>query len=216
MLGKYDIALICDEVITGFGRTGNWFGCQTFGFEPASMSIAKALSSAYVPISAVMLSKELSEPIEAESGRIGSFGHGFTYSGHPVAAAVALKTIEIYQSRDIIGHARRMSPLFQSHIARLGEHPLVGEAVGIGLIGGIEVVANKKTKQSFDASKAAAATVAKFAEDEGVIVRPLMGDRIAICPPLVIAPDDIDDLFARLTRGLDRGLDWAKSEGLMG
>ena len=215
VLKKYDIALISDEVITGFGRTGNWFGCETFGFQPDSMSVAKALSSAYLPISAVMLSAELVDAIEAESGKIGTFGHGFTYSGHPVAAAVALKTIEIYQSRDILGHVAKVSPHFQAHLRGLGDHPLVGEASGVGLIGGIELVADKKTKASFETARAAGATIAKFAEEEGVIVRPLMGDRIAICPPLVIKTQEIEELFARLTRALDKGLDWARREKLL-
>ncbi len=215
VLARYDIPLIDDEVITGFGRTGNWFGCQTYGFEPATMTIAKALSSAYLPISAVMISPELADVIENESGKIGTFGHGFTYSGHPVAAAVALKTIELYQQRDVMGHAARMAPHFGKHIAKLADHPLVGEAVGIGLIGAVELVADKKTKANFDASKAAAATVARFCEDEGLIVRPLIGDRIALCPPLVITQAEIDELFARFAKALDRGLDWAKREKLI-
>ncbi len=215
VLARHDIALIDDEVITGFGRTGNWFGCQTYDFQPATMTIAKALSSAYLPISAVLISPELSEIIEAESGKIGTFGHGFTYSGHPVAAAVALKTIEIYQERDVMGHAARMSPHFQAHIAKLADHPLVGEAVGVGLIGAIELVADKKTKMNFEPAKAVAATIARFCEAEGLVVRPLMGDRIALCPPLVIEKPDIDELFARLDRALARGLDWVRAEKLL-
>lgn len=215
VLSRYGIALIDDEVITGFCRTGNWFGAETFGMRPQSVTVAKALSSAYLPISAVIVSPEYVDLIEAESGRIGTFGHGYTYSGHPVAAAVALKTLEIYETRAILDHVRRVSPHFQKKLAALGLHPLVGEAGGVGLIGGIELVADKPTKKTFDAAKAVAATVAKFAEGEGVIVRPLMGDRIAICPPLIIAPGEIDELFARLTRGLDKGLDWAVREGLL-
>ncbi|HKD21711.1 MAG TPA: aminotransferase class III-fold pyridoxal phosphate-dependent enzyme, partial [Rhizomicrobium sp.] len=150
-----------------------------------------------------------------ESGRIGTFGHGFTYSAHPVAAAVALKTIEIYQERDIVGHVRHVAPRFQARLAKLGEHPLVGETQGIGLIGGVELVADKKTKASFEASKMAAATIAKFIEQEGVITRPLLGDRIALCPPLVINEAEIDEMFDRFERGLGKGLDWAKKEGLI-
>src|ERR1700744_5510907 len=153
VLNKYDIPLIDDEVITGFGRTGEWFGCTTYGFQPESMTMAKQLSSAYLPISAIMLSPELTDIVEQESGRIGTFGHGFTYTGHPVAAAVALKTIEIYQERDILGHVRRIAPVFQKRLAALRDHPLVGEAGGVGLIGGVELVADKKTKQKFDPAK---------------------------------------------------------------
>jgi 4-aminobutyrate---pyruvate transaminase len=215
VLDRHGIPLIDDEVITGFGRTGNWFGCATFGFEPASMTLAKALSSAYLPISAVLISPELADAIEQESGRIGTFGHGFTYTGHPVAAAVALKTIEIYQQRDIVGHVRAVAPRFLERLARLGEHPLVGEAVGIGLIGAVELVANKTARTNFPAEKLAAATVCKIAEEEGVIARPMLGDRIALCPPLVISEAEIDELFDRFGRALDKGLDWIWREGLL-
>jgi 4-aminobutyrate--pyruvate transaminase len=215
VLDKHAIPLISDEVITGFGRTGEWFGCGTYGFEPESMSIAKALSSAYLPISAVLLSPALSDIIEQESGKIGTFGHGFTYSGHPVAAAVALRTLEIYQERDIVGHVRRVAPAFQARLRKFADHPLVGEAVGIGLIGAVELVADKKTKKNFDAAAQVGATVARFCEEEGLIVRPLMGDRIAFCPPLVITETDIAELFDRFERALKKGLDWVTSQKLL-
>ncbi|MEI9995764.1 MAG: aminotransferase [Rhizomicrobium sp.] len=215
VLARHGIPLIADEVITGFGRTGNWFGSATYGFEPDSMSIAKALSSAYLPISAVLLSPELADIVEQESGRIGTFGHGFTYSGHPVSAAVALKTIEIYQRRDLVGHVRHVAPLFQQRLKALAEHPLVGEAVGVGLIGAIELVADKKTKQSFEAAKQAGATLMNFAQEEGLIVRALLGDRVALCPPLVITEAEIGELFDRLERALAKALDWATREKLI-
>ncbi|HEX3672657.1 MAG TPA: aminotransferase [Rhizomicrobium sp.] len=215
VLAAHDIPLISDEVITGFGRTGNWFGSQTYGFQPESMTVAKALSSAYLPISAVMLSPELSEIVEQESGKLGTFGHGFTYTGHPVASAVALKTIELYQERDIVGHVRRVSPRFAKRIAKLGEHPMVGEAVSVGLIGAIELVSNKVAKTGFDPAKYVAATVFALAQEEGVIARPLLSDRIAFCPPLIISDAEIDEMFDRFERGLNRGYDWAKREGLL-
>jgi len=215
VLNRHGIPLIDDEVITGFGRTGNWFGCSTYRFEPASMTLAKALSSAYLPISAVLLSPELSEAIEEESGRIGTFGHGYTYTGHPVAAAVALKTIEIYQERDVVGHVRRVAPRFLSRLKKLGQHPLVGEAAGIGLIGAVELVADKTTGTNFPPSKLAAATICRFVEEEGVIARPMLGDRIALCPPLIIDEAEIDELFDRFERGLDKGLEcvWREAAG---
>ncbi|HTO39457.1 MAG TPA: aminotransferase [Rhizomicrobium sp.] len=216
VLAAHDIPLIADEVITGFGRTGEWFGCSTYGFEPDSMSIAKALSSSYLPISAVALSPELSEIIEEESGRIGTFGHGFTYGGHPVACAVALKTIEIYQERDIVGHVRHVSPAFLKRLTRLADHPLVGEARGVGLIGAVELIADKQTRRAFDPAKAVAATIVRFCEEEGLIVRSLMGDRIAFCPPLIITEAEIDELFDRFERGLAKGLAWVKENGLLG
>jgi 4-aminobutyrate---pyruvate transaminase len=173
------------------------------------------LSSAYLPISAVLISPELAEAIEQESGKIGTFGHGYTYTGHPVAAAVALKTLEIYQERDILGHVRDVAPHFLARLAKLREHPLVGEAAGIGLIAGIELVADKKARTNFPAEKLAAATVCKFAEEEGLIARPMLGDRIGLCPPLIISEDEIDELFDRLGRALDKGLDWVWREGLL-
>ena len=215
VLDRHSIPLIDDEVITGFGRTGNWFGCATYSFEPESMSIAKALSSAYLPISAVLLSPELSEIVEQESGKIGTFGHGYTYSGHPVAAAVALKTLEIYQKRDLVGHVRHMAPLFAKRVQRLGEHALVGEAVSVGLLGALELSANKAKKTPFDPAKQVGAALARLSEEEGLIVRPMIGDRLALCPPLVIDESEISELFDRLGRALDKGLDWAKREKLL-
>ncbi|MGH6828058.1 MAG: aminotransferase [Rhizomicrobium sp.] len=214
VLERHDILLISDEVITGFGRTGEWFGCAKYGFEPQSMSLAKALSSSYLPISAVLLSPEWTDLIDRESKRIGILGHGLTYGGHPVTAAVALKTIEIYQRRDIVGHVRHVSPLFLARLRKLEDHPLVGEALGVGLIAGIELVADKKSKTRFPADRQVAAMAMRLAEREGLIVRAVPTDRIALCPPLVITEDEIDDLFDRLTRTFDITADWAKREKL--
>ena len=215
VLARHDIPLVDDEVICGFGRTGNWFGCQTFNFQPDSMSIAKALSSAYLPISAVLLSPELTQIIEEEATRIGGLWHAFTYSAHPVAAAVAIKTIEIYRRRDTVGHVRAVAPVFNARLEALAQHPLVGEARGVGLIGGIELVADKKTRRNFEPAKAVALTCARLCEEEGLIVRPLLNDRIAFCPPLVISEAEIHELFDRFGRALARTTDWAKAEGLI-
>ena len=215
VLNKYDIKLVDDEVICGFGRTGQAFGCQTFNYQPDSISIAKALSSAYVPISAVLLSPELVEIMEEEAVRIGGLWHAFTYSAHPVAAAVALKTLEIYDRRDTFGHVRKVAPLFLKRLKALGDHPLVGEANGVGLIGAIEMVADKASKRNFEASKLVGARCGQFCQDEGVIVRPLINDRIALCPPLVISEAEIKELFDRFERGLNKTLDWAKAEKLL-
>src|ERR1700761_3749727 len=151
VLRKYGIMLVDDEVICGFGRTGNAFGCQTYNFQPDSMSIAKALSSAYLPISAVLLSPELVDIIEEEAVRIGGLWHAFTYSAHPVSAAVALKTLELYERRDTFGHVRKVSTAFEKGLKALREHPLVGEADGVGLIGAVELTPDKKSKRNFEA-----------------------------------------------------------------
>jgi len=215
MLRKYGIRLVDDEVICGFGRTGHAFGCQTFDYQPDSMTVAKALSSAYLPISAVLLSPELTEIIEAEATRIGGLWHAFTYSAHPVAAAVALRTLELYEQRDIFGHVRKVSPLFLERLRALAGHPLVGEADGVGLIGGIELVADKKSRRNFEAARGVGAASARFCQEEGLVVRPLASDRIALCPPLVIGEAEIGELFDRFERGLDRTLAWARGEGLV-
>jgi 4-aminobutyrate---pyruvate transaminase len=215
VLQKHCVALIDDEVITGFGRTGNWWGAETFGLKPDTMSIAKALSSAYLPISAVLVSPELAELVDSESEKIGTFGHGYTYSGNPVSCAVALKTIEIYETRKILDHVRKVSPRFLQRLFKLSEHPMIADVQGIGLIAGMELVADKASKKNFDPAKGVALKFANFCQEEGVIVRSLLGDRIALCPPLVITESEVDEMFDRVERGFKRGLDWAKQEGLV-
>jgi 4-aminobutyrate--pyruvate transaminase len=211
---KYDVYMISDEVICGFGRLGTMFGCTALGFAPHSISVAKALTSAYVPMAAVTVPEVMHQAMLEESRKIGTFGHGFTYSGHPVAAAVALKALEIYARERIAEQAAKKTPQFQSRLARLGEHPLVGEARGYGMVGAIELVADKASKRSFEAKAAVGPRAVRLAEEEGLIVRFIAGDVISICPPLIIAPDEIDALFDRLTRALDRTLDWVKRERL--
>jgi 4-aminobutyrate--pyruvate transaminase len=211
----YDVYMISDEVICGFGRLGTMFGCTALGFEPHSISIAKALTSAYIPMAAVTVPEAMYQAMLDESRKIGTFGHGFTYSGHPVAAAVALKALDIYARERIAEQAARKAPLVLARLAALGQHPLVGEARGLGLVGAVELVADKTTKRSFDAKAGVGARAVRFAEDEGLIVRFIAGDIVSLCPPLIIAPDEIDELFDRLGRALDRTLDWAKREKLL-
>jgi 4-aminobutyrate---pyruvate transaminase len=211
---KYDVYMIADEVICGFGRLGTPFGSQALGFPADGVSIAKALSSGYAPIAAVLVPERMYEALLIESRKIGTFGHGFTYSGHPVAAAVALKTLEIYARDRVIEQAAAKAPQFQARLRRLGEHPLVGEARGIGLIGGVELVADKRTKRPFEPTYAVGARCVRFAEENGLIVRSIAGDVVSICPPLIITRQEIDELFDRLTLALDQTLAWAKNERL--
>ncbi len=205
---KHDVFMISDEVICGFGRLGTTFGCEKLNFVPHSISVAKALSSAYLPIAGVMIPEFMYEALLAESKKIGVFGHGFTYGGHPVSAAVALKAIEIYARDRIFEKAAERAPQFQARLKALGEHPLVGEARGLGLIGGLELVADKNSKRSFDPQHGVGAGAVQFAETEGLIVRSVLGDVLTLCPPLVISAAEIDELFDRLTRALDKTLDW--------
>ena len=145
---KYDMLFVADEVICGFGRTGNVWGCQTMNIKPDILTCAKALSASFLPISAVMINEKVYQALMSESDKIGTWGHGFTYSGHPVAAAVALEAQKIYDEIDLFGHAKRMSPVFQKHLQSFADHPLVGEAMGVGMIGALEIVADKKTKRA--------------------------------------------------------------------
>ncbi|MCW2237863.1 aspartate aminotransferase family protein [Azospirillum canadense] len=202
VLKKYDILLVADEVICGFGRTGNFWGSQTMGMQPDILSCAKQLSSGYLPISAVLVNEKVYQACVDESKKIGTFGHGYTYSAHPVAAAVAIETLKIYEERDTVGHVRAVSPLFQRRLTALAEHPLVGEARGVGLIGAIELVADKTTKAPFEPVGRAGATLNALAQENGLILR-AMGDSVALCPPLIIGEEDINTMFDRLTAALD-------------
>jgi 4-aminobutyrate--pyruvate transaminase len=208
------VLLIDDEVITGFGRTGELWGAQAFGMRPQTLTAAKALSSAYLPISAVVVPDFLYQPIIEASGQVGLFGHGFTYSGHPVSAAVALRALGIYEERGLYEHVRRIAPQFQARLAALGTHPLVGDTRGIGLLGGCELVQNRTTKAAFEARLAVGARAMQLCQEHGLIVRAI-GDVIALCPPYVITTSEIDELFAKLTRGLDDTLAWARRERLL-
>ena len=202
VLRKYDVLLIADEVICGFGRTGRMFGTETFGLKPDIITVAKALSSAYLPISATIISEPIYRAMVAESEKIGIFAHGFTYSSHPVCCAVALETLTLYAERDILGHVQDVAPQFQAGLRRLADHPLIGEVRGIGLIAGLELVRDKAAKTPFPAAAGAGVLATAKCQEQGLIVRAL-GDTIALCPPLVITAAEIDEVQARLVRGLD-------------
>lgn len=214
ILAKYDILFISDEVITGFGRTGNMFGTTTYGMKVDTISLAKQITSAYFPLSAVMMNDKVYDVLVDQSRKIGTFGHGNTYAGHPVGCAIALKTLEIYQREKIVEHARKVSPTFLKRLNKLAEHPLVGEARGVGLIGGVELVKDKATKAPFELKKGVGPKSVVFAQEEGLITR-AMGDRVAFCPPLIISEAETEEMFDRYERALDKTLNWAKAEGLL-
>jgi len=214
ILRKYDILFIADEVICGFGRTGNMFGSETFKLQPDIMTMAKALSSAYLPISAVVINEKVYSALRDNSGKIGTFGHGYTYSGHPVSAAVAVETLKIYEERDILSQVRRVTPAFQNGLRKFAEHPLVGEVRGIGLIGGIELVKDRKTKEPFDAMLAVGPHAVRRAQEHGLLTRAL-GDTVAFCPPLIINDAQIGDMLARFGKALDDTYIWVRQQGLL-
>ena len=202
ILRKYDILFIADEVICGFGRTGNMWGSQTYDLKPDMISCAKALSAGMQPISALLINQRVFEAMLDESRKLGNFAHGFTYAGHPVTTAVAMETLRIYDEMDMIGHVQRVGPYMQQVLARFAEHPLVGEVRGVGLLTGMEMVADKATRASFEPARNVGTMVDKHARAHGLITR-FIGDRIAFSPPLVVTEAEIDDIATRLGRALD-------------
>jgi|SRR5688572_1817508 4-aminobutyrate--pyruvate transaminase len=213
LFAAHDVRFISDEVICGFGRTGNWFGAQSTGFRPTSVSMAKALTSAYFPLGAITIEEDLYQAMVEGSKKIGTFGHGFTYTAHPVGCAVALKAIEIYERDKIIDHVRKVAPVFAKRLNKLADHALGGEARCVGLMGAVEMVADKKTKQSFDPKKMVGATCVMFLEQLGVISR-AMGDSLSFCPPLIISEDELNEMFDLVEQALDRTEAWVRKENL--
>lgn len=201
LLADYRIRLFDDEVVTGFGRTGAMFGAETFAMTPDCMSLAKALSSAYQPISAVVMSGEFYEGLERGSARDGMFSHAGTYHGHPVPAAVALRVLELFEERDILGHVRRVMPRFEAGLRRAGEHPLVGHVRVVGLAGAVDLEAG-------EADGHVGAVGTRFAERcqaNGLFVR-AVADTAVMAPPLIITESEIDELFRRFHLALDETL----------
>ena len=215
VLDRYDILFWVDEVITGFGRTGNDFGSTTLGIDkPALMTLAKQMSSGYIPISAAALRGGLYEALVNPSSEVGIFGHGYTYSGHPVACAVAMKTLEIYERDNIFHHAARMGEYLQKRLREFADHPLVGEVRGAGLIAAIELVANKTTRQAFEGGD-----VGKFVQqacqDNGLIIRVMAGSTVAFCPPLIINQAQVDELIEKMSSALEQTLDFVTRGNLL-
>lgn len=211
ILKQHDILFIVDEVISGFYRTGDMFASETFDLKPDLITIAKALSAAYLPIGGVMLNDAIHEVLVEGSRKYGLFGTGFTYGGHPVPAAVALETQKIYQERDIGTHVKQVSTRFQERLHALDDHPLVGEARGIGLIGAVELVKDKTAKENFDPGLKLGAWTANRSTELGLITRPLANDTLAFCPPLIIENSQIDDMFDIFERALDDGQSYVQS-----
>jgi 4-aminobutyrate--pyruvate transaminase len=195
LLAKYDVLFLADEIVTGFGRTGNMFGCETYGIRPAAMTMGKGLTGAYQPVAAIALRGDIFDAIAKESDRIGSFAHGTTYSGFPVGAAVAVRALELMRERGMIEHVREVAPRFQERLQRLGKHPHVLETRGVGLIGAFQLRDGGITNVQFKA----------LAEEAGVIVRAVpVGASLGLSPPLVITQAEIDELFSRIERVLER------------
>lgn len=202
ILKKYDILFIVDEVICGFGRTGNAWGSQTFDLQPDILCCAKMLTASYMPLSAVMIRDEIFQHIADGSATIGTFGHGFTYGGHPASCAVGIEALKIYEERDLFGHAGRLAPYFQAKMQSLADHPLVGEVRGVGLVAGIELVANKETKEPFDKSVAAGPRAMMLAQQHGMIAR-AVGDTLCVSPPLILSEAHVDAIAETHRKSFD-------------
>ncbi|MEX0962722.1 MAG: aminotransferase [Pseudohongiellaceae bacterium] len=214
LLSERDILLWADEVICGFGRTGNDFGSTTMGIKPDLMSLAKQLSSAYIPISAAIIPGTLYEAMVEQSADVGLFGHGYTYTGHPVACAAALKALQIYERDGLFARAAKYGALMQSALQEFCGHQLVGEVRGKGLIGAIELVANRETGQPFaDGRVGAFAQLA--CQKEGLLLRVVAGNSVAFCPPLIIEEEQIIEMADKFAKALDATLEFAKKERLL-
>jgi 4-aminobutyrate--pyruvate transaminase len=204
ILEKYDILFWADEVITGFGRTGNLFGCETMNIhDPAQMTFAKQLSSAYYPISASVIRGDMYDAMVEPSAKVGVFGHGYTYSGHPVACAAALKTLEIYARDDLYANAAEMGRHLQTRLAELRDHEAVGEVRGAGLIAAVELVEDKAAKTpAVDMAKRAT----NLCQHNGLIVRNVAGNALALCPPLIINREQVDEIVDKLKLSIDQAV----------
>jgi 4-aminobutyrate--pyruvate transaminase len=202
VLKKYDVLFIADEVVCGFGRTGNWWGSQTFDLQPDMISCAKALSAAYQPISALMVNDKIHSAMLAQSDKLGAFAHGYTHAGHPVTTAVALEVIKVYEEMDIVERAQRVGGRMVAGLQKLADHPLVGDVRGVGFLAGMELMADKATRTPFEAGRAGA-VADKFGRENGLILR-VIGDRLAFAPPLIISEAEIDDMLVKLSRTLDQ------------
>jgi 4-aminobutyrate--pyruvate transaminase len=203
VLKTHDVLLIADEVICGFGRTGRMFGSETFGLSPDIMIMAKQLSSGYLPISATAISDDIYTALVSQSEKIGTFAHGYTYTGHPAACAVALEVLDIYDERDLVGHVRRLSPRLLDGLRAFAGHPLVGEVRGVGLIAGVELVRDKGTRATFDPPGSAGTLFLQRAQANGLILRALQ-DTVALCPPLIISEPELDEMLRRFGKSLDQ------------
>lgn len=200
---KYDVLIVADEVICGFGRTGNIWGCDTYKITPDVMVCSKQITSSYVPLASITFTNEIYNVIADNTAKIGTFAHGFTTAGHPLAMAVAMENLDILEERNLMGRVKDLSPQFLKRLHAFKDHPLIGETRGVGLIGAVELVSDKKTKAGFEKPGATGMKLAELGHEEGVIFRAI-GDIIAFCPPLIVTEQQIDEIFDRFGRALNR------------
>jgi 4-aminobutyrate--pyruvate transaminase len=211
ILKKYDILLIADEVVSGFGRLGKPFGTQVYDLQPDFITVAKMLTSAYMPMSALYISDRVYQAVADASAEVGVFGHGYTYGGHPVACAVALEALQIYEERDIVGHVNHVAPSLQQGLQKFRDHPYIGDVRGMGLIAAVELSANPALRQAFPPERAVGAYLVRRAQEHGLILRAMAGDIVAFSPPLIITKAEIHALLERFERALDDTSAWIRT-----
>jgi 4-aminobutyrate--pyruvate transaminase len=204
---KYDVLVVADEVINGIGRVGTLFACETYGIKPDILVLSKQITSSYQPLAAVLFSDAIYQGVADQSERLGTFGHGFTTSGHPVATAVALENLAIIEERGLVENVAVVGPRLQEGLRKFADHPLIGEVRGVGLIAAVELVADKKTKAKFDPVGKVALYLFERAQEHGVILRAIQ-DYIAFCPPLIVTPEQIDEILARFGAALNETEAW--------
>ena len=204
---KYDVLVIADEVINGFGRLGTMFGCDTFGIKPDILVCSKQITSSYQPLAAVLISDTIYQAMADQSDRLGTFGHGYTTGAHPVATAVALENLAIIEERGLVSNAAEVGAHMRAGLARFADHPLVGEVRGRGLIAAVEFVADKATKAKFDPVGKVGLRFFERAHEHGLIIRNV-GDSIALCPPMIITTAQVDELLKRFAATLEDVSAW--------
>ena len=205
-----DVLFIADEVMTGWGRTGTLFACEQFGIRPDILVVSKQITSSYQPLAAVLVSDAIYQGVADQSERLGTFGHGFTASGHPVATAVGLENLAIIEERNLVANAAKVGAHLQARLREFAHHPLVGEVRGVGLIAAVELVADKASKAKFDPPGKVGLHVFEKAHEHGLIIRSIQ-DSIAFCPPLIITEAQVDEVVARFARTLDETQNWVEA-----
>lgn len=207
---KYDVLVIADEVINGFGRLGTMFGCESLGIKPDILVCSKQITSSYQPLAAVLISDTIYQAMADQSDRLGTFGHGYTTGAHPVATAVALENLAIIEERGLVNNAAEVGAHMREGLARFASHPLVGEVRGMGLIAAVELVADKATKTRFDPVGKVGMRVFDRAHDHGLIIRAI-GDSIAFCPPMIITTAQVDEMLKRFAATLEDVAGWVSA-----
>ena len=216
VLDKHDMLMIADEVICGFGRTGNWWGSDTYNIKPDMMTLAKGLTSGYQPISCSVISDKVWEVLVSGTPEVGAFAHGYTYSAHPIAAAAAMANLDIVEREDLVGKCATTGAYFQKKLNEVaGKHALVGQVRGVALLAGVELVADREKKVPLPLSSKAAPRLAAHCLEEGLVSRALMQmNAVSFSPPLVITESEVDEMLERFDRALVKTADELVKEGL--